>query len=245
MSAEALAGVRARIDAARESAGRGEVRLVAVSKTKPVEALLSVYEAGHRDFGENYVKEMVDKAGSVPDDVRFHFIGHLQSNKARALVRVPQLASVQCVDKPKLADRLDAAWADERGGDAAPLDVYVQVNTSGEASKFGCEPGDAPALAAHVRDRCARLRLAGLMTIGRAGDSRSGFESLAACRGEVARGLGLKEDDLRLSMGMSADFELAVELGATDVRVGSTIFGARDYSKGGGGGEEAKEAAAK
>ena len=264
-----LRAVRARAAAAATRTARdpARVRVVAVSKTKPAEALAEAYAAGQRDFGENYVQELIDKAPLLPADVRWRFIGHLQSNKAKSLVAgVPGLAAVETVDSAKLADRLEAAVAAVRAGEkgarvgvgaasgagpsaegagngggggapvassTSPLDVFVQVNTSGEESKHGVEPGQACVdLARHVRDRCPNLRLAGLMTIGQPDYSSrpENFERLAACRAEVAAALGLDAGALEMSMGMSGDFEQAVEMGSTNVRVGSTIFGARDYS---------------
>lgn len=230
MSVEALRGVRARVDAAAAAAGRApeSVRLVAVSKTKPLEALVRLYDEGHRDFGENYVQEMVEKAAAAPADVRFHFIGHLQSNKVRLLLGVPQLVAVETVDKAKLATRLGSVW--EALGREGRLDVSVQVNTSGEASKSGCEPAECVELARHVAERCPRLRLVGLMTIGRFDEDPHDdcFRCLVRCRDEVAEALERPPESLGLSMGMSGDFELAVRLGATSVRVGSTIFGKRE-----------------
>jgi uncharacterized pyridoxal phosphate-containing UPF0001 family protein len=267
--AASVRAVRERAAAAAQRAGRdpSRVRVVAVSKTKPVEALREAYElGGQRDFGENYVQELLEKAPLLPQaDIRWRFIGHLQSNKARALVEGcwPRLAAVETVDGTKLADRLEAAVAGvvsvgggkggggagaaaASGGEAATaagaaaqpprrLDVFVQVNTSGEESKHGVEPGEpCVALARHVAERCPHLRLAGLMTIGQPDYSSrpENFARLAECRAAVAAALGLgpPEDALELSMGMSGDFEQAVEMGSTNVRVGSTIFGARDYS---------------
>jgi pyridoxal phosphate enzyme (YggS family) len=253
--AAGLCAVRERAAAAAQRANRNpeSVRVVAVSKTKPAEALLEAYSCGQRDFGENYVQELLEKAPALPSDVRWRFIGHLQSNKARALVEgVPGLVAVETVDSAKLADKLDAAVAGARaknaaaaqGGGAAagaaaaaasppaPLDVFVQVNTSGEESKHGVEPGDdCVTLARHVAERCPNLRLAGVMTIGQPDYSSrpENFVCLAECRSAVAKALGLSEEGLELSMGMSGDFEQAVEMGSTNVRVGSTIFGARDY----------------
>lgn len=189
-----------------------QVRLVAVSKTKPVEAVQEAYAAGQRAFGENYAQELLDKAPRLPGDIRWHFIGHLQSNKAKALVEgVPNLAMVETLDSAKLADRLDRCVA---AAGRAPLAVAVQVNTSGEESKYGVEPGAAVVeLARHVHENCPNLRLAGLMTIGMPDYSSrpENFECLARCRADVAAALGLAAaDDLELSMGMSGDFEAAV-----------------------------------
>lgn len=210
--------------------GGHEVRLVAVSKTKPASDVREAYDAGQRDFGENYVQELLEKAPVLPQDIRWHFIGHLQSNKAKALVEgVPSLYMVQTVDSEKLANKLDSAVG--AIGKRDPLSVLVQVNTSGEESKFGVAPETCVALAQHIARNCSNLCLAGLMTIGMPDYSSrpENFACLAECRKQVAESLGIKESDLELSMGMSGDFEAAIQMGSTNVRVGSTIFGARVY----------------
>lgn len=185
--------------------------------------------------------------------MQWHFIGHVQSNKAKALVRdVPNLFMVETVDSVKIADALNRAAGEFR---AARLNVLVQVNTSGEEQKSGTTSLEASvALAQHIVGSCEHLHLAGLMTIGRYGDTTAEcFERLVAVRKAVADALGTSETDLELSMGMSGDFELAVGLprrvcslrrwwisltlvciwqiacGSTYVRVGSTIFGDRNY----------------
>jgi len=231
--AVALQGVLQRVQVAAAKAGRAvPPRLVAVSKTKPAELIQQAYDVGHRDFGENYVQELCEKAPALPADIRWHFIGHLQSNKVAALVKsVPNLAFVETVDSERLARKLNGA-VEAQG--RPPLNVLVQVNTSGEESKSGVEPG-APAveLSRFIVTECAHLRLRGLMTIGMPDyTSRpENFQCLQQCRREVAAAIGVDEADLELSMGMSGDFEAATEMGSTNVRVGSTIFGARDYSK--------------
>lgn len=218
------------MSSAAQRSGGHEVRLVAVSKTKPASDVREAYEAGQRDFGENYVQEVLEKAPVLPQDIRWHFIGHLQSNKVKALIEgVPSLFMVQTVDSEKLANKLDSAvGAAQRG---TPLSVLVQVNTSGEESKYGVVPEECVALAQHIARNCSNLHLAGLMTIGMPDYSSrpENFACLADCRKQVADSLGLKESDLELSMGMSGDFEAAIEMGSTNVRVGSTIFGARVY----------------
>jgi PLP dependent protein len=226
-----IADVLQRVASACARSGRdgGSVRVVAVSKTKPSDAVKACYDAGHRSFGENYVQELIDKAPTLPDDVRWHFVGHLQSNKAKALLEgVPSLAMLETIDSEKLANKVNNAVPERR---ANALDVMVQVNTSGEESKHGCEPADAVKLARHIVDNCPRLRFAGLMTIGMPDyTSRPEcFETLVECRRHVCAELGLDESACELSMGMSGDFEQAIEMGSTNVRVGSTIFGAREY----------------
>lgn len=229
--AAALRDVTTRVAAATARAGRTHPpRLVAVSKTKPVDDVAAAYAAGHRVFGENYVQELVDKAPALPADVAWHFIGHLQSNKAKQLVeRVPGLACVETVDTEKLANKLDAAVAD---AGRPPLRVLVQVNTSGEPSKHGVTPADAPALARHVASSCPNLALAGVMTIGQPDYSSrpENFTCLADVRSAIAAELGVDPATLELSMGMSGDYEAAIEMGSTNVRVGSGVFGARVYA---------------
>lgn len=226
-----LADVKARIRAACEAAGKdpSSVRLVAVSKTKPVPMLQQCLDAGHTIMGENYAQELVEKVGILPDTVHWHFIGGLQSNKATMLVgafknsTVDRL-TVETVSSLKLASKLNNAVPDT---DSTLLKIFVQVNTSGEDSKSGVEADECAALCQDIVAKCPKLHLQGLMTIG-APDDESCFTALAECRDAVASSLG--RADLELSMGMSGDFEAAIAAGATNVRVGSTIFGARDYS---------------
>lgn len=224
-------------------------RLVAVSKTKPVAAVLAAYACGARHFGENYVLEIVGKAPECPPDIAWHFIGHLQSNKAKLLVAgVPSLWAVESVDSIKLAGLLEKAAAavgrgkcndinDDEGAAtpirAQPLRVFIQVNTSGEPQKGGVEPGGAAAaLASYIVESCPHLRLAGLMTIGELGKvANVFFTRLSAERDAVRSALGPPYDTphaLELSMGMSADYEAAIKEGSTSVRVGSAIFGVRE-----------------
>lgn len=245
MTAKNLADTVARVAQASSRAARpAPARLVAVSKTKPVPQLMECYDAGHRDFGENYVQEIVEKAAVMPADVRWRFIGHVQSNKAKALVKgVPGLVAVESVDSVKLANKLDAAVRESAEARMKafstttnpPLGVMVQVNTSGEESKFGVEPESALALAEHILQSCGSLRLEGLMTIGMKDytSTPENFDALKKCRDDVRAGLvdldPNSELKLELSMGMSGDFEAAIEMGSDNVRVGSSIFGAREY----------------
>lgn len=142
---------------------------------------------------------------------------------------------VETVDTEKLASRLNSAVAGSttRQQQQQPLSVLVQVNTSGEETKYGVEPSDVVKLATYIVQECPHLKLAGLMTIGMPDYSSrpENFSCLSDCRKEVCQALNLNESDMELSMGMSGDFESAIEMGSTNVRVGSTIFGARDYSK--------------
>jgi pyridoxal phosphate enzyme (YggS family) len=210
----ALAAVRARIDAACARAGRepGSVRLIAVSKMQPLEKLRAAHAAGQRIFGENYAQELREKADAFPDS-EWHFIGALQTNKAKLVVG--RAALVHTCDRLALAEELS-----KRARNAGLVQrVLLEVNAGGEPQKAGVLAQDAPALLEQVR-ALPGLRCEGLMCIPpAAGDPRPHFRALR----ELAERLALRE----LSMGMSADFEAAIEEGATLVRVGTDIFGER------------------
>jgi pyridoxal phosphate enzyme (YggS family) len=231
--AAGLESVRERIRRAATAVGRdpAEVRLVAVSKTKPPSAIREAYAVGQRDFGENYAQELVDKAAELADlvDLRWHFIGHLQSNKARFVARVAHV--VHTVDGASLARELGKRFAastesrsDRLGDSGARLPVLVEVNVGGEAQKHGVSPADLGEVLAAV-EREPALLLRGLMTIppNDLEAARRAFEALASLRNAHGGAARLAE----LSMGMSDDLEIAVACGATLVRVGSAIFGSR------------------
>ncbi|CAD6572321.1 MAG: hypothetical protein TREMPRED_000496 [Tremellales sp. Tagirdzhanova-0007] len=220
-------------------------RLVPISKLKPASDIKALYDAGHRCFGENYIQEMVDKAAVLPDDIEWHFVGALQSNKAKLAASVPNLNVLETLSSIKVADLLEKSLSSSR---TSPLNVYLQVNTSDEESKSGISPlthsstasDPLVELAVHVLTSCPRLKLLGLMTIGSWDASHDtskpnpDFTCLTDTRRELARLLKEKrisgapsEEDLELSMGMSADFAQAVKEGSSSVRVGTRIFGER------------------
>ncbi|MDH7485453.1 MAG: YggS family pyridoxal phosphate-dependent enzyme [Anaerolineae bacterium] len=220
-----LQSVRERIAAAAGRAGRdaAEIMLVAVTKTQPVEVIRAAYELGLRDFGENRVEEAESKFHRLPEDIRWHMVGHVQSRKAAQAVRPYVL--VHSVDSLKLARRLDrfAAEAGRR------LPILLEVNVSGEASKYGLRPEEVAATVEAMRG-FAHLQLQGLMTMAPIvpdpEDARPVFAALRELRGRLA----VRFPDLdrqHLSMGMSDDFEVAVEEGATILRIGRAIFGER------------------
>ena len=218
-----LSKLRARIaDAARRS-GRtpDSVRLLAVSKTQSVEAMREAYAAGQRSYGENYVQELASKAEALADlnDLSFHFIGHLQTNKARDAARFAHV--VESVDRPELATELDRRASRE-------IEVYVEVNVGGEAQKSGCAIHDVGALLEHLRS-CEHLRAKGLMAIPPAHDDPEASRPHFRAMRELFERLRAEGHDelVELSMGMSADFEIAIEEGATIVRVGTALFGER------------------
>lgn len=222
-----LAAVRARLDDAARDAGRepGEVRILLATKTMSVPVVRAAVDAGADLLGENRVQEVLAKAPDLPDGVELHLIGHLQSNKVNAALR--WVSCVQSVDTMDLARRLSARCVTVD----RDVDVMVQVNVSGEASKFGAAPRAAATLA-HEVATLPRLRLTGFMTIGaRSRDDavvQSGFARLREVRDDVrsSREPGTASAS-ELSMGMSGDWPLAVAEGATIVRLGTTVFGPR------------------
>ncbi len=220
-----IAKVAARIREAAQAVARdpADVGLLAVSKTQPAAAIREAFAAGLRDFGENYLQEALDKQAALADlALAWHFIGPIQSNKTKPIAE--HFAWVHSVDRLKIAQRL----SDQRPAGLPPLNVCLQVNVSGEASKSGCAPEDLQPLAQAVAD-LPRLHLRGLMCIPAPSDDpaeqHAAFARLRALRD--ALGLGLDT----LSMGMSQDLEAAIAEGATWVRIGTALFGARDYGR--------------
>lgn len=225
---ENLARVQSRIEAACARAGRprDSVRLLPISKTKPPGAVLEAFAAGQRRFGENKVQEAWDKYQALAgvEALEWAVVGHLQTNKAKVVAHFA--SEFQALDSLRVARELDKRL--QAGG--RQLDVLIQVNSSGEGSKFGLPPDEVPAFARHLGAFDA-LRVRGLMTLALFSDDH---EAVGACfarmvqvrgrlREEAVLGLGWEE----LSMGMSGDFELAIGYGATCVRVGQAIFGDR------------------
>jgi pyridoxal phosphate enzyme (YggS family) len=213
---ERLAAVRERMARAAERARRDPsgILLLAVTKVFPAAAIREAFELGLRDFGENYVQEFEGKAPEVADltGARFHLIGHLQSNKAKKAAELFQ--TIQTVDSPKLARRLNEA-------DRA-LDVMLEVKLSAEDAKSGADPSELPELIEAVRG-CGNLRLLGLMTMPEWSDDPEAARPVFRRLRELAERNGLSQ----LSMGMSHDLETAIEEGSTCVRVGTALFGKR------------------
>lgn len=225
--AENLAAVRDRIARAAQAVGRqpSDVKLVAVSKTKPASAIREAYAAGQRDFGENYAQELGAKAEELADlvDLRFHYIGHLQSNKAKIIVKAAHV--VHTIDSAALVKELGkraakAGWGDTR----ERMPVLVEVNVGGEPQKHGATAVELGSVLDAV-DAEKALRVRGLMTMPPHDleAARRAFEALSSLRTLHGGRTRLPE----LSMGMSDDLEVAVACGSTMVRVGSAIFGAR------------------
>ena len=223
---ENLAEIRQRIRTAAEAAGRdpSSVRLVAVSKTRPAADIIEAYRAGQTDFGENYIQELTGKLEHVADPVEWHVIGHLQSNKVKYIAG--RVALIHSVDRLSLAEEISRQW----GRLGKICDVLIQVNISGESTKSGTTEEGAPQLVKN----CALLpniKVQGLMTMPPYFDDP---EAARPCFAELRRlsdlieAAGIPGVEMReLSMGMSGDFEAAIQEGATLVRVGTAIFGER------------------
>ena len=221
--ATSIAKVAARIREAAQASQRDpeQIQLLAVSKTKPADAIREAHAAGLIHFGENYLQEALDKQAQLGDlPLIWHFIGPIQSNKTRPIAE--HFAWVHAVDRLKIAQRL----SDQRPAHLPPLNICLQVNVSGEASKSGCLPAQVNELA-HAVSQLPNLNLRGLMAIPEPTEDltrqHQAFAELRALRDAT----GLPMDTL--SMGMSHDLEAAIAEGATWVRIGTALFGARDY----------------
>jgi len=212
-----------------------EPRLVAVSKTKPIEHIIGIYQQGQMHFGENYVQELLTKSFDTEilekcPDIKWHFIGHIQRNKVSKVLSVPGLYIIETIDSEKLANTINDGW--KKLNNDKKLKIMIQVNTSNEKEKNGISTDKVTDIYKYIIDKCKYLDLVGLMTIGQYGyDCSQGpnpdFLALIECKKNVCENLKLNPSEVELSMGMSDDFEHAIELGSTNVRVGSNIFGYR------------------
>lgn len=222
--------VEARIQAACRRAGRKreEVTLIAVSKTKPVEMLKEAYDFGTRVFGENKVQEIVDKYDALPGDISWHMIGHLQRNKVKYII--DKVDMIHSVDSMRLAEAIEKEAAKRN----ITVRILIEVNVAKEDSKFGVMPEDAESLVLEIA-QLPHIKICGLMTIApfveNPEENRRYFQRLRNLAVDIAE---KKSDNVNmsiLSMGMTNDYEVAIEEGATMVRVGTGLFGARNYSK--------------
>lgn len=229
MIKENLKYVEGEIEAACERAGRDvhEVTLIAVSKTKPVEMLKEAYDTGVRDFGENKVQELMDKIPQMPGDVRWHMIGHLQRNKVKYIVG--KVCLIHSVDSLRLAEEISKEALKQQ----VEADILIEVNVAGEESKFGTSSGEVIALVREIA-KLPAIHIKGLMTIApfveNPEENREVFQKLKQLAVDIMRENVDNVTMNVLSMGMTGDYSVAVEEGATCVRVGTGIFGERDYS---------------
>ena len=200
------------------------VTLIAVSKTFDADAVSSAYQAGQRDFGENKVQELIQKSNALKDlpDIRWHFIGHLQSNKAKPLLDVPNLHMIHSVDRIKIAKRLNRLLQEQE----RTIKVLVQVNASKEQSKFGCSPSDLESLATEISS-FSQLSLQGLMTIGKLGGDKQETTRCFSKLSTLFKTFKTPFNLQHLSMGMTSDYKIAISEGSTMIRVGRAIFGDR------------------
>lgn len=228
MISENMKNIEKNIAAAAVKAGRApeEVQLISVSKTMPVELLREAYEAGARDFGENKVQELCDKYEQLPEDIRWHMIGHLQTNKVKYIIG--KTALIHSVDSLHLAEEIEKEAVKHH----CEADILLEVNIAGEESKYGLKPEDVSAEAEKI-SRLPHVHIRGLMTVAPAAEdpenSRVFFRRLKQLSVDIA---AKNIDNVSmnvLSMGMSGDYETAVEEGASYVRVGTGIFGHRSY----------------
>ena len=231
MVKENLQEVEKKIEEACRRAGRNrsEVTLIAASKTKPVSMLQEAYSAGIREFGENKVQEMMDKYDVLPDDIHWHMIGHLQRNKVKYLMG--KAALIHSVDSLRLAEEISAQSVRHQ----VVTDILIEVNIAGEETKFGTDREEAISLVEEA-SRLPGIHICGLMTIApfveNPEDNRTYFRQIRELSVDIAA-KKIDNVDMRiLSMGMTGDYEVAIEEGATMVRVGTGIFGARDYGAG-------------
>lgn len=229
MLKENLAFVENELQAACRRSGRDrkDVTLIAVSKTKPVEELRKAYDLGIRIFGENKVQELVDKYEALPKDIHWHMIGHLQRNKVKYIIDKVDL--IHSVDSLRLADTIEKEAAKRN----IQVNILIEVNVAGEESKFGVSPAELPEFVEEVA-KFPHIRVQGLMTIAPfvkdSEENRGIFKSLRKLSVDIKE-KKVDNNTMRvLSMGMTNDYSVAVEEGATMVRVGTGIFGARDYA---------------
>lgn len=217
---------------AAETPADRDVALLAVSKLKPASDIQILYDHGVRHFGENYVQELVEKAGLLPNDIHWHFIGALQTNKCKDLAKVPNLSTVETLDSLKKARKLNEARAKFQP-DAPPISCDIQINTSHEEQKAGLQDeAEVFATVEYLTDPAnTHVALSGVMTIGSwdvshlaPGEENRDFATLADWKRRIDAKYGTQ---LRMSMGMSADFKQAIKQGSSEVRIGTDIFGQR------------------
>ncbi|MBQ1823316.1 MAG: YggS family pyridoxal phosphate-dependent enzyme [Lachnospiraceae bacterium] len=227
---ENLANVRKNIEDACKKVGRdvSEVTLITVSKTKPLSDLRIAYEEGSRDFGENKVQELVSKIDEMPSDVKWHLIGHLQRNKVKYIAG--KVAMIHSVDSYRLAEEINV----QAKKNSCVIPILIEINIAGEDTKFGIKPEEAEELIREISE-LENVKVSGLMTIApnvaNPEENRAYFKAMKDLFVDIST-KNIDNVEMKvLSMGMTNDYTVAVEEGATMIRVGTGIFGARDYSK--------------
>lgn len=203
-----------------------QAKLLAVSKTKPIEDIMRIYNEGQRDFGENYVNELIEKHDKLPQDINWHMIGHLQSNKCKSLLQIKNLKVIESVDSLKLAENLDK----ELKKIDKKIDIYLQINISNETTKSGIAPEKVIETLEQIKEKCENLLIKGLMSIGNV-NSKPEFEEMYRLKNVICEKFSINPDEFVLSFGTSDDYENAILHGSNEIRIGTLIFGERNYNK--------------
>ena len=194
-------------------------KLLAVSKRRSIEDMLSIYNEGQRDFGENYVPEIVEKSAKLPEDINWHLIGHLQGNKCRKILQIKNLKMIESVDSVKLADELEK----ECKKLGRTIEILIQVNISQEETKSGVMPENLIQLFKDIYTKCEKVKPVGIMSLGKLGDIEQ-FRKMYNFKLEICEELSIEKEKFVLSLGTSDDFESAILEGSNEVRVGGLIF---------------------
>jgi pyridoxal phosphate enzyme (YggS family) len=196
-----------------------KVKVLVVSKKRPIEQILEIYNQGHRDFGENYVKEILEKSQKLPSDINWHLIGHLQTNKVKKILSIKNLYAVESVDNVNLAVELN--------NQCIKLDkimnIYIQINISRENTKSGVEIENVEGFVDEIKTKCDRLKIVGIMSLGNIGNVEE-FKMMNDVKNLICNKYSLNHDDFFSSYGTSDDFEQAILNGSNEVRLGGVIF---------------------
>jgi pyridoxal phosphate enzyme (YggS family) len=196
-----------------------QVKLLAVTKRRSIEDIKKIYDEGQRNFGENYVDEIIEKFDKLPSDINWHMIGHLQTNKCKKLLNVPNLKVVESVDNFRLADELNKRCDKSNRN----LEIYIQVNISKEETKSGAKVEEILDLYEEINTKCPKLKITGLMSLGTIGSVEE-FQLMCQIKDQICEKFSLDKDEFLLSFGTSDDFEQAIIHGSNEVRVGSLLF---------------------
>lgn len=197
-----------------------EIKLISVTKKANIEAIKSLYDLGQRDFGENYLDELVDKSKNLPNDINWHFIGHLQSKKVKRLLSINNLKSIQTVDSLKIANEINKHCELQ----SRKLDIYIQINISNEQSKSGIEPNNEQILNMYNQIKeLKNIEIKGIMALGKI-SCKEEFLNLYKIKDFLCKSLNINHNQLDISNGTSSDYELAISFGSNVVRIGSILF---------------------
>jgi pyridoxal phosphate enzyme (YggS family) len=195
-------------------------KLLVVSKTRSIEQILNLYNQGQRDFGENYLNEIIEKSPILPSDINWYMIGHLQTNKVKKLLTVPNLYAIESVDSFKLAKELNNQCGKMN---RTSLNIYLQINISREQTKSGIHPDEVLQLYEEIVKNCERLKIVGIMSLGELGNLAQ-FEAMYQIKSKICEKFNLNPEEFILSLGTSDDYEKAIEYGSNEVRIGGLLF---------------------